>query len=90
MLSYMKTDAATSSVLTQWTGEAVVVRRTVPPVCKLQGTSLPIFGSVTETRTGGIGIGAAAMADQVQELGVVVDRGVDVPGIPPRWGPDRC
>lgn len=90
MLSNLITDAATSSVLTSRTGEAVAVRRTVPPVMQLDGTGLPIFVAMPDTRPAGIGMGVAAAAGTVQGLDVVVDRGFDVQGIPPRWGPDRC
>jgi hypothetical protein len=82
---YMIKDAATSSVLQHWAGEAVVVRRTVPPVLKLDGTGLPI---ADRARMAGIaGYGAVPMTDQVQGFGVV--SGV-VPGIPPRGRPVRC
>src|SRR5215207_10953181 len=74
VLSNTIKDAATFSVLTCWTGEAVAVRRTVPPVMQLDGTGLPIFGSTPDTRLVGIGIGAAAAAGTVQGLDVVVDR----------------
>lgn len=90
MLSNTITDAATSSVLTSRTGEAVAVRRTVPPVLQLDGTGLPIFVAKPDTRMAGIGIGVAAAAGPVQGHDVVVGRGYDVQGIPPRWGPSRC
>jgi hypothetical protein len=82
-------DAATPSVLTRWTGEAAELRLAVPPVRKLDGTSLPVGGRTHATRVSGIGTGAALMVDQVQGT-VVVDRGFDVPGIPPRGRPVRC
>ena len=86
MNDYIKQDAATSSVLTHWTGEAVVLRRTVPPVLACNGTSLPIADRV---RMAGIaGYGAVSMTDQVQGFGA--GRGVVVPGIPPRGRPVRC
>jgi hypothetical protein len=81
-------DAATSSVLTSWTGEAVAGRRTVPPVMQFHGIGLPPFGAGA-ARFYGIGVDAVATTDSVQGLGVV-DRGVGDPGIPPRWGPSRC
>ena len=89
MNDYITKDAATSSVLTQWTGEAAVLRRTVPPVLELDGTGLPGGGCTFTARTSGIGAPEAPMADQVQRT-AVVDRGYDVRGIPPRGRPVRC
>jgi hypothetical protein len=82
-------DAATSSVLTQWTGEAVVARRTCSPVQTFDGTGLSIAG-VTDLRITAGGHRASAMADQFQGTGVVVLGDNAVPGIPPRWRPVRC
>lgn len=88
MLNYQNT-AATSSVLKLRTGEAVVARRTVPPVRKLDGTGLPFVAVTTDPRSTALGVGAGSvMADQFQGIGVVGD--ATVPGIPPRWRPVRC
>jgi len=83
---HMTKDAATSSVLTHWAGEAVAVRRTVPPVLACKGTGLPIVDRVRMAGTAGYG--AVPMTDQVQGFGA--GRGVVVPGIPPRGRPVRC
>jgi hypothetical protein len=80
---YIKTDTATSSVLALWTGEAVVLRRTVPPVLAFHGTGLPIVD-----RFSAVSADAIPMPNQVQ--GVDAGRGVVVPGIPPRGRPVRC
>ncbi|HEX6756729.1 MAG TPA: hypothetical protein VF109_12385 [Mycobacteriales bacterium] len=89
MNNYTITDAATLSVPTQWTGKAAVVRCPVAPVqLKFDGTGLPSGALGISPRISGIGTGAVGMADQVQD--VVVDRGVDVPGIAPRGRPVRC
>lgn len=86
MNDYITKDAATSSVLTQWTGEAVVRRRTVATVLACKGTGLPI---ADRARTAGIaGYGAVPMTDQVQDFGV--GSGVVAPGVPPRGRPVRC
>jgi hypothetical protein len=84
--NYTNKDAATSSVLKHRAGEAVVVRRTVPPVLTCKGTSLLVADRV---RMAGIaGGGVVPMTDQVQGFGA--GRGVVVPGIPPRGRPVRC
>ena len=84
MNDYITKDAATSSVLTLWTGEAVVLRRTVPPVLAFHGTGLP----VDDRFSAAMAFDAIPMTDQVQGIGA--GRGAVVPGIPPRGRPVRC
>jgi hypothetical protein len=81
--------AATSSVLTDWTGEAVAARRTVPPVHTFDGTGLSMIVGVTDSRVvaGGYDLG---MAERFKGLGIVAVGDNAVPGIPPRWRPVRC
>ena len=87
MIDSMIKDAATSSVL-MWTREAVVARRTNPPVHEIDGTGLPIAARMCTLGVAGIGVDAAPMSYQVQGFGA--GRGVVVPGIPPRGRPVRC
>ena len=78
--------AVTSPVLGySWTGEAARVRRTVPPVRKVEGTGLPFAGFGTSGVTV-LGMGA----DQVQRSVVIRIPADADPGIPPRRGPVRC
>ena len=88
MNDFMTKGAATSSVLTQWAGEAAVLRRTAPPVQMFDGTGLPIVGRARVRGSAGLGGRAVAMAAPVPGRGG--GRGGGGPGIPPRGRPVRC
>lgn len=87
MNDFITIGAAASPVLSLGlTGKAADARRTVPPVHKVKGTSLPVAGAGAFFGA----VGAVMAADQVQGTGVDRIPAVADPGIPPRWRPVRC